>query len=62
MNTGFIYKKTKTKMIIRPDNFGPIRKDIIILNSKDYMLGDRVEYIYEEKNGRRFAYNIKKIQ
>jgi hypothetical protein len=61
MKQGVIYKFTKNLVVIRPDEFGPVRKDVLFDRTKEYRLGDRVEYEQIEKNGRRYAVNLKKI-
>jgi len=60
MKTGQIFKYTGSNAIVRPDEFGQIRRDVVIKNGrKEYAIGDRIKYNIEEKKGRSFATDIK---
>ena len=60
MKTGQIFKYSGSNAIVRPDEFGQTRRDIVIKNGrKEYAIGDRIEYYVVEKNGRSFATDIK---
>jgi hypothetical protein len=61
MKQGVIYKFVGRKAVVRPDDFGATRKDVIFDTTSDYKHGDRVEFEYEERNGRRHGLNVKKI-
>lgn len=57
--TGQIYKYSGTKAIIRPDEWGSTRRDVILDNkNKEYKIGDRLTYDIVRKNGRSFAENV----
>lgn len=61
--TGQIYKFIGKTAIIRPDEFGQSRTDVIFDKNEtqiDWKIGDRIEYEQLLKNGRRHAVNIKK--
>lgn len=60
MKYGVVYKFVGSKGIIRPDEFHLSRKDVIFNKTKEFKVGDRVEYDYEERNGRRYALNLQK--
>lgn len=60
--TGMIYKMSGNYAIIRPDEFGPTRKDVLLDNTKkEYKIGDKVKFVHEEKSGRRYAKTIQKL-
>jgi cold shock CspA family protein len=61
MKQGVIYKFVGLKAVIRPDDFGIVRRDVIFDKTKDYKHGDRVEFRVETKNGRCHAFDVKKI-
>lgn len=59
MKTGQIFKYTGSNAIVRPDEFGQIRRDVVIKNGrKEYAIGDKITYNVIEKNGRSFAADI----
>mgnify|MGYP001067853463 CR=1 FL=1 len=64
-NTGTIIKFSKRKKYgtILPDQWKVQRQDVFF-ETVDYnfVLGDKVEYSWIEKNGRRYAETIKKIE
>jgi cold shock CspA family protein len=63
-NTGTIIKFSKRKKYgtILPDQWKTLRQDVYFETINfDFNEGDRVEYTYIEKKGRRFAEEIKKI-
>jgi cold shock CspA family protein len=63
-NTGTIIKFSKRKKYgtILPDQWKTLRQDVYFETIDfDFSEGDRVEYTYIEKKGRRFAEEIKKI-
>ena len=62
MKKGLVYKYLGNRGLIRPDEFALVRKDVIFEKTTDIKVGDRVEYMYEERNGRRYATEIKKIE
>lgn len=63
MKTGQVFKYTGSNAIVRPDEFGQCRKDVVIKNGrKQYAIGDRLTYIVNEKNGRSFAINIERCE
>lgn len=62
-HTGQIYKFTGKTGIIRPDTFGQSRKDVLFNKHEHTLkLGDRVSYDEEEKNGRKYAVNLQKLE
>lgn len=61
MKKGVVYKFLGSKGLIRPDEFHLSRKDVIFEKISGIKVGDRVEYMYEERNGRRYAIELKKI-
>ena len=59
---GQVYKFVGLKGVIRPDEFGQTRMDVLFnKHSENLRIGDRVEYEQIEKNNRKYAQNIKKI-
>jgi len=63
-NTGTIIKFSKRKKYgtILPDQWKTLRQDVYFETINfDFNEGDRVEYTYIEKKGRRFAEEITKI-
>ena len=61
-HTGQVYKFAGKNAIIRPDEFGQVRIDIVVDNAdKSFKIGDRVAYNHYENKGRRYAKEIKKL-
>lgn len=63
IKTGQIYKFIGKTAIIRPDEFGQSRTDVIFDKNEtgqNWKIGDKIEYEQLLKNGRRHAVNIKK--
>lgn len=63
-NTGTIVKFSKSKKYgtILPDSWKTQRQDVFFESALyDLNLGDKVEYTYVEKNGRRYAETLEKI-
>ena len=61
--TGQVYKFIGIHGLIRPDEWGQNRIDVLFRKREyDLKLGDRVEYEPVEKNGRKHAENLKKIE
>jgi len=59
---GKVYKFVGIFGIIRPDEWGPIRKDVLFNKTEiSLKIGDKVLYEHTEKNGRRYAKNIQKL-
>ena len=64
MPTGTIYKYNKNRKysIILPDEWKTCRMDILFETASfKTTLGEKVEYNWIEKNGKRYAENLKKI-
>ena len=61
--TGQVYKFIGIHGLIRPDEWGQNRTDVLFRKKEhDLKLGDRVEYESVEKNGRKHAENLKKVE
>jgi len=61
--TGQVYKFIGIHGLIRPDEWGQNRTDVLFKKVEhDLKLGDRVEYEPVEKNGRKHAENLKKVE
>lgn len=63
IKTGQIYKFVGKTVVIRPDEFGQSRIDVIFDKNESqqtWKIGDRVQYEQLLKNGRRHAVNIRK--
>lgn len=59
---GKVYKFTGIYGHIRPDEWNATRRDVLFLKKENILkIGDRVEYEYYEKNGRRYTKNLEKI-
>jgi hypothetical protein len=61
--TGQIYKFIGNTGLIRPDEFGQSRTDVIFNKTEStelWKIGDRIEYEQVLKGGRRHAVNITK--
>jgi len=57
--TGQIYKHSGTKAIIRPDEWGSNRRDVILDNKeKKYKIGDKLTFDIVRKNNRSYAENV----
>ena len=61
--SGQVYKFVGIHGLIRPDEWGQNRNDVLF-KKKEYKLaiGDRVEYETVERNGRKHAENLKKVE
>ena len=58
---GQVYKFSGVYGLIRPDDWGQTRQDVLFKKSENTLkIGDRIQYEQEEKNGRRYAKNIQK--
>lgn len=63
IKTGQIYKFVGKTVVIRPDEFGQSRIDVIFDKNESqqtWKIGDRVQYEQLLKNGRRHAVNVQK--
>jgi cold shock CspA family protein len=64
MPTGTIYKYNKNRKfsVIKPDEWKTGRIDVLFETATfETKLGEKVQYDYSERNGKRYAQNIKKI-
>lgn len=64
IRTGQIYKFIGKTALIRPDEFGQSRIDVIFdknESQQSWKIGDRIQYEQLLKNGRRHAVNIQKL-
>jgi len=60
---GQVYKFIGIHGLIRPDEWGQNRIDVLFKKKEHQLnIGDRVEYEPVEKNGRKFAENLKKVE
>lgn len=60
---GQVYKFVGIHGLIRPDEWGQNRSDVLFRKKEHKLvIGDRVEYETVEKNGRKHAENLKKIE
>ena len=61
--TGQVYKFIGPRGLIRPDEWGQNRHDVLFNKIEHRLvLGDRVEYEPVDKNGRKFAEKLKKVE
>lgn len=61
--TGQVYKFIGIHGLIRPDEWGQNRHDVLFKKKEHKLvLGDRVEYEPVEKHGRKHAENLKKVE
>lgn len=64
IKTGQIYKFIGKTALIRPDEFGQSRMDVIFdknESTQTWKIGDRIQYEQVQKNGRRHATNVQKL-
>jgi cold shock CspA family protein len=64
METGTIYKYNKNRKysVILPDQWKTCRMDVLFeSNSFDTTLGEKVQYTWVERNGKRYAQNLQKL-
>ena len=60
--TGQVYKFIGIYGLIRPDEWGQNRTDVLFKKKEHKLvIGDRVEYEAIDHNGRKHAENLKKI-
>jgi len=59
--TIYVYNKKRKYNVIRPDQWTTGLIDILLEHKGDFKVGEKVEYIYKEVNGKRYAEYIKKI-
>ena len=61
-HTGQVYKFIGLKGLIRPDEWGQTRIDVLFnKNEHNFKIGDRVVYTQTDKNGRRHVATIRKL-
>jgi hypothetical protein len=59
---GKVYKFTGIYGHIRPNEWDATRRDVLFLKRENALkIGDKVEYEYYEKNGRRYTKELQKI-